>query len=181
MTLESPRTWSSTAPGSMPRATATSRSSPPPPSWPPSPNISRTRRADGPLLRLVQQQDARCPPPVPAVGSGSAPPGRFATTTAEPSAGIGQPKPRKVSEGRRRTRLTSSRIVVLDHTSQAERQLPCLLPAFQILECHSFPSPLHSGYRLKAEIGGQRTEIRSRHSGTRCGCAWLPVNGQQRV
>ena len=38
-------------------------------------HISRTRRTERPLLRLVQQQDARRPPPGPAVGVGSAPPG----------------------------------------------------------------------------------------------------------
>jgi len=43
----------------------------------------KTLRAEGPLLRLVQQQDARRPPPGPAVGAGSAPSGRFATTIAQ--------------------------------------------------------------------------------------------------
>jgi hypothetical protein len=40
-------------------------------------------RADGPLLRLVQQQDARRPPSWPAAGAGSSSSGRFATTTAQ--------------------------------------------------------------------------------------------------
>ena len=35
--------------------------------------------------------------------------------------------------------------------------------------------------KLKSEIRCQSSEVRPRRSGTRCGCAWLPVTGQQRV
>ena len=60
----------------------------------------RQRGADGPLLRLVLQQDARRAPARPATRTGRPPPGRFPAPAAEaPLQAVARPHPPRLARG----------------------------------------------------------------------------------